>query len=91
MNRNDIAEQLCKRIGFTRSTSLQVVDNILDILSESFTRGESVFLRGFGTLAVKDMQPRRGRDLNAGKDIVIPSQRTVRFRISPTLKKQLNK
>ena len=91
MNRNDIAEQLCKRIGFSRSTSLQVVDNVLDIFSESFNRGESVFLRGFGTLAVKDMQPRRGRDLNAGIDVLVPAQRTVRFRISPTLKKQLNK
>lgn len=91
MTRNDIATELCKRIAdLQKSTSLHVVEGITDILSDAFARGENVYLRGFGTLEVKTRKEKKARNINAGTTVVVPAQRTVKFKISNQLKKRLN-
>ncbi len=91
MTRNDIATELCKRIAdLQKSTSLHVVEGITDILSDAFARGENVYLRGFGTLEVKTRKEKKARNINAGTTVVVPAQRTVKFKVSNQLKKHLN-
>ena len=91
MTRNDIATELCKRIAdLQKSTSLHVVEGITDILSDAFARGENVYLRGFGTLEVKTRKEKKARNINAGTTVVVPAQRTVKFKISNQLKKHMN-
>lgn len=91
MTRNDIAVELCKRIpDLPKSTALHVVDGVTDILTDAFARGENVYLRGFGSLEVKTTKERKARNVHAGTTIVLPAQRTVKFKISNQLKKHLN-
>lgn len=91
MTKNDIAVELCKRIpDLQKSTSLHVVEGITDILSDAFARGENVYLRGFGTIEVKTTKEKKARNINAGTTVVVPAQRTVKFKISNQLKKRLN-
>ncbi len=91
MTRNDIATELCKRIpDLQKSTALHVVEGLTDILSEAFARGENVYLRGFGSLEVKTTKEKKARNINAGTTVVVPAQRTVKFKISNQLKKHLN-
>ncbi|WP_301196577.1 MULTISPECIES: HU family DNA-binding protein [Muribaculaceae] len=91
MTKNDIATELCKRIpDLQKSTSLHVVEGITDILSDAFSRGENVYLRGFGTMEVKTTKEKKARNINAGTTVVVPAQRTVKFKISNQLKKFIN-
>ena len=91
MTRNDIAAELCKRIAdLPKSTALHVVGGVTDILTDAFARGENVYLRGFGSLEVKTTKERKARNINAGTTVVVPAQRTVKFKISSQLKKHLN-
>ena len=91
MTKNDIAVELCKRIpDLQKSTSLHVVDGVTDILSDAFTRGENIYLRGFGTMEVKTTKEKKARNINAGTTVVVPAQRTVKLKISNQLKKRLN-
>lgn len=91
MTKNDIAVELCKRIpDLPKSTALHVVDGVTDILSDAFDRGENVYLRGFGTMEVKTTKEKKARNINAGTTVVVPAQRTVKFKISNQLKKRLN-
>ena len=91
MTKNDIAAELCKRIAdLPKSTALHVVDGVVDILTEAFARGENVYLRGFGTLEVKTTKEKKARNINAGTMVVIPAQRTVKFKISKQLKNRMN-
>jgi DNA-binding protein HU-beta len=92
MTRNDIAVELCKRNpDLLRSAALNTVDNIIDILSESFARGESVYLRGFCTMEVKTAKARKARNMATGAPVMIPAHRTVKLNISKKLKNQINK
>lgn len=91
MNRNDIAAQLCIRIpDLPKSMALHVVEGVTDILSDAFTRGDNVYLRGFGTLEVRTTMEKKARNISAGTTVVIPAQRTVKFRLSKQLKKRIN-
>lgn len=91
MTKNDIAVELCKRIpDLPKSTALHVVEGVTDILSDAFVRGDNVYLRGFGSLEVKTTKEKKARNINAGTTVIIPAQRTVKFKISSQLKKHLN-
>ncbi len=91
MTKKDIAVQLCSRIPqLSKSTALHVVDNVIEILTDAFSREEHVYLRGFGTMVVKSNKARKARNINAGKSMVIPAQRTVKFKISQQLKNRMN-
>lgn len=91
MTKNDIAVELCNRIpDLQKSTSLHVVEGITDILSDAFARGENVYLRSFGTMEVKTTKEKKARNINAGTTVVVPAQRTVKFKISNQLKTRMN-
>ncbi|ROT00008.1 integration host factor subunit beta [Muribaculaceae bacterium Isolate-084 (Janvier)] len=91
MTKNDIAVELCKRIpDLPKSTALHAVEGVVEILSDAFARGENVYLRGFGTLEVKTTKEKKARNINAGTTVIIPAQRTVKFKVSKQLKDRLN-
>lgn len=91
MTKNDIAVELCKRIpDLPKSMALHAVEGVAEILSDAFVRGENVYLRGFGTLEVKTTKEKKARNINAGITVVIPAQRTVKFKVSKQLKERLN-
>lgn len=91
MTKNDIAVELCKRIpDLPKSTALNVVEGVTDILSDAFVRGDNVYLRGFGSLEVKTTKEKKARNINAGTTVIIPAQRTVKFKVSKQLKNRMN-
>ena len=91
MTKNDIAVELCKRIpDLPKSTALHVVEGVTDILSDAFVRGDNVYLRGFGSLEVKTTKEKKARNINDGTTVIIPAQRTVKFKVSKQLKDSLN-
>lgn len=91
MTKNDIAVELCKRIAdLPKSTALHVVEGVTDILSDAFVRGDNVYLRDFGSLEVKTTKEKKARNINAGTTVVIPAQRTVKFKVSKQLKNRMN-
>lgn len=91
MTKNDIAVELCKRNpDLPKSTALHAVEGVTDILSDAFVRGDNVYLRGFGSLEVKTAKEKKARNINAGTTVVIPAQRTVKFKLSKQLKNRMN-
>lgn len=91
MTKNDIASELRKRIPeLPNSTSVKVVECVIDIIVDAFCNDDSIFLRGFGTLEVKHVKARKARNMNTGEAIDMPAYRTVKFKISKNLKNRMN-
>lgn len=91
MTRNEIATELCNSVPeIQKSTALHVVDSLTNILADAFSRGENIYLRGFGTFEVRNTKERTARNIAAGTPMVIPAGRTVKFKLSKQLKEQLN-
>ena len=91
MTKNDIAVQLCNRYpDLPKSAALHAVEGVTEILSDAFCRGENVYLRGFASMEVKTTKEKKARNINAGTTVVVPAQRTVKFKLSNQLKQRMN-
>lgn len=89
MTKNEVAEILSTKTGMKMSTAINAVEEIMEIMSETFSKGESIFLRGFGTYRVVVRKAKTGQDITRKKTIHIPERRTVKFIPSKTLKDKM--
>ena len=90
MTKNDLAREVAVSEKLHLSTAVKAVDGIFRVIKETLAKGEEVTLRGFGTLSVVQREERNAVHFKTKEPIVVPAHRSVKFRISKELKKQLN-
>lgn len=90
MTKNDLARELAVSERLLLSTAIKAVDGIVRILRESLAKGDDIFLRGFGTLAVVKREERPARHFSTGEPITIPAHRTVKLKLCKELKEAMN-
>lgn len=89
LTRADLAEAINRRLGFSRSESLDLVESILDQMCDALVSGENVKISGFGTFLLRDKAERVGRNPKTGIEVPITPRRVVTFRASQMLKDQI--
>ena len=57
-----------------------IVNAVLDEITDALAAGNRVELRGFGAFSVKNRPSRSGRNPRTGKEVRIPPGRTIRFK-----------
>jgi DNA-binding protein HU-beta len=90
MNRKELAEALAKRTGKSNAKANHLIDNFIDIISETLKNGDSVSLVGFGTFSVKKRAARTGRNPNTGEAIKIQASKLPSFKAGTKLKAAIN-
>lgn len=90
LTRADLAETLYREIGLSRLESAELVESIVDYVTEALLRGESVKLAGFGTFALRDKKERIGRNPKTGKVVPITSRRVIIFKPSKVLRERVD-
>jgi integration host factor subunit alpha len=78
------------RVGFSKKDSLNIVENVLEIMKGRLEKGEKVKISGFGNFVVKEKNPRRGRNPQTGEKITIKGRRILSFKPSNVLRRLLN-
>lgn len=91
LTRADLAEALNRKLGLSRSESLNVVESILDHMSDALEQGENVKISGFGTFLLRDKAERIGRNPKTGVEVPITPRRVMTFRASQMLKERITK
>ena len=89
LTRADLAEAINRRLGFSRSESLDLVEAILDQMCDALVSGENVKISGFGTFLLRDKAERVGHNPKTGIEVPITPRRVVTFRASQMLKDQI--
>ena len=51
----------------------------MQVMTESFSEGHNIMLRGFGTFKVMTRKPRMAHDFKNNKTVSIPAKRVVKF------------
>ncbi len=64
---------------------------MLEEISSTLARGESVKVSSFGTYSVRDKAQRIGRNPKTGEEVPILPRRVLVFRASHVLKDQINR
>jgi integration host factor subunit alpha len=91
LTRADLTDAIYRSLGISRNESSNFVDQILEEVSQSLERGETVKISSFGTFSVRQKKQRMGRNPKTGEEVPITPRRVVTFRASHVLKDQINK
>ncbi|MDA8539907.1 integration host factor subunit alpha [Alphaproteobacteria bacterium] len=91
VTRSDLSEVVYNAVGLSRSESAQIVETVLDEISDALIRGEDVKLSSFGSFLVRHKNGRMGRNPKTGEEVPIDPRRVLSFRASHVLKEKINK
>ncbi len=90
ITRAHLSEAVYQEVGLSRNESADLVEKILEEISTSLLKGETVKLSAFGTFAVRQKGGRVGRNPKTGEEVPIKPRRVLVFRPSHVLKDQIN-
>lgn len=90
MNKTDLIEKVATDIGMTKKDATNVVDTVLETISEALQRGEKVSLIGFGNFEVRERSARKGRNPRTGEEIEIKASKVPAFKPGKQLKESVN-
>ncbi len=91
LTRANLSEAIYNEIGLSRMESSDIVESVLDEISQSLVKGEDVKLSSFGTFSVRHKNSRIGRNPKTGEEVPISPRRVLSFRASHVLKDRINK
>ncbi len=91
VTRADLTEAVYQEVGLSRNESAQLVESVLEEISSTLARGESVKVSSFGTFSVRDKAERIGRNPKTGEEVMISPRRVLIFRASQVLKVRINR
>ena len=89
LTKNDIVTSV-HELGFTKKKSVEVIENLLEIIKSTLEKGEDVLISGFGKFCVKHKKQRRGRNPATGDDLILKERKVVTFKCSGKLRDKIN-
>ena len=90
MNKLQIIKLLAKRCGTTERLANKVLNEFLQITSETIVNGDSVKLNNFGTISAGDYKERLARNPRNNQTLIVPQHKRVKFSIGKELREKLN-
>jgi integration host factor subunit alpha len=86
LTRMDLSEAVFREVGLSRNESAQLVERVLQLVSDALVSGETVKISSFGTFSVRDKAARVGRNPKTGEEVPIHPRRVLTFRPSHLMK-----
>jgi integration host factor subunit alpha len=90
VSKQDIAGAVSDRLGYSKRSSMFLLDSLFELIKQGVNRGDVVKIVRFGLFYKKEKEPRKGVDPRTGSYITIPSKKTVVFKPSRILKRDIN-
>jgi integration host factor subunit alpha len=86
VTRADLAEAVYQEVGLSRNESADLVESVLQMISDELVSGSSVKISSFGSFLVRQKGGRMGRNPKTGEEVPIGPRRVLVFRPSQVLK-----
>jgi len=84
MTKADIVNEIAKETGIDKLTVLKTVEAFMDNVKDSLSKGDNVYLRGFGSFIVKKRAQKTARNISKNTTIIIPSHNIPSFKPAKT-------
>ncbi len=91
ITRADLAEAVYEEVGLSRNESADLVESVLDEVSNALIDGENVKISSFGSFAIREKGERIGRNPKTGVEVPISPRKVLVFRASHVLKDRVNR
>ena len=89
VTRAHLAEAVYQEVGLSRNESAELVDSVLNEISDALAKGESVKISSFGSFLVRMKGERIGRNPKTGEEVPILPRKVLVFRPSQLLKARI--
>ena len=90
MTKAELVAIVSDKCSFSRQESVQIVDQVFQILKETLEKGEKVKISGFGNFITREKRARKGRNPKTGVNLTISARRVLTFKPSAILRKVVN-
>ncbi|WP_029012993.1 integration host factor subunit alpha [Niveispirillum irakense] len=90
VTRAQLSEAVYQQVGLSRNESADLVESVLDEISDALADGDMVKISSFGSFAVRSKGERVGRNPKTGEEVPILPRRVLVFRASHVLKSRIN-
>jgi integration host factor subunit alpha len=90
LTRMELSEAVFRAVGLSRNESADLVEAVLDHISDALVGGEMVKISSFGTFSVRAKTARVGRNPKTGEEVPIEPRRVLTFRPSHIMKERVD-
>ena len=91
MTKADIVNEISKSTGIDKSSVLETVEKFMEIVKDSLTNDENVYLRGFGSFIIKTRSQKTARNISKNTTIIIPEHKIPAFKPAKVFMDQVKK
>ncbi|MDR1500062.1 MAG: integration host factor subunit beta [Tannerellaceae bacterium] len=84
MTKADIVREIAKSTGIDKQTVLTSVESFMELVKDSLSQGDNVYLRGFGSFVVKKRAQKTARNISKNTTIIIPEHNIPSFKPAKT-------
>lgn len=90
MNKSEMIDAIAEGADISKAAAGRALDAVIDAVTNTLKKGESVNLIGFGTFEVRDRAARTGRNPQTGATIQIAAAKSPAFKAGKALKDAVN-
>ncbi|MDQ7730248.1 nucleoid-associated protein HU-beta [Halomonas sp. SpR8] len=90
MNKSELIEAIAASADIPKAAATRALDAMVESVTDSLKKGDSVSLVGFGTFAIKERAARTGRNPQTGEPIQISAAKVPSFKAGKALKDAVN-
>ena len=91
MTKADLIENVAQKAQVSKADAGRMLTGLIDSITESLKKGDTVTLVGFGTFSVGGRAARMGRNPQTGAPISIPASKVPKFKAGKGLKEAVNR
>ena len=90
MNKAELIDAVASSADLSKASATEAVDAVVETITASLRKGDSVTLVGFGTFEVRNRAARTGRNPQTGEEIQIKASKAPAFKAGKALKDAVN-
>jgi DNA-binding protein HU-beta len=90
MNRKELVDALSAKTESTKADAERNIAALIEIITGTLKKGDSVSLVGFGSFEVRKRAARTGRNPKTGAELKIKASKVPAFKAGATLKAVVN-
>ncbi|RPG50934.1 MAG: HU family DNA-binding protein [Gammaproteobacteria bacterium TMED1] len=90
MNKQELIDNIAASADITKAAAARALDSVIDSVTNSLKKDDSVVLVGFGTFSVRSRAARTGRNPQTGQEIQIKAAKVPAFKAGKALKDAVN-
>ena len=84
MTKAEIVTEIAGKTGIEKKDVLNTIEAFMEVVKESLSKEENVYLRGFGSFIVKKRAQKTARNISKNTTIIIPEHNIPAFKPAKT-------